>query len=198
MKKITVLLMALVCLTVKANVIKSPDGRIQVTLDIRDGQPFYQVNYDGKIVIGESPLGIITNIGYFRQRLTLKGVTEKEVKDSYDVRNIKQSHIDYVANEVIASYEQDGKSVMDITFRVSNRDVAFRYTIQPQKNRLVCVVENEMSSFVLRNRNPWVALLALHPVMKHPTLVTMKWERMVGEKDILSLASSRQQTRIGC
>ena len=151
MKKITVLLMALVCLAVKANVIKSPDGRIQVTLDIRDGQPFYQVNYDGKIVIGESPLGIITNIGDFRQRLTLKGVTEKEVKDSYDVRNIKQSHIDYVANEAIASFEQDGKSVMDITFRVSNRDVAFRYTIQPQKNRLVCVVENEMSSFVLPN-----------------------------------------------
>ncbi|MBQ2361841.1 MAG: glycoside hydrolase family 97 N-terminal domain-containing protein, partial [Prevotella sp.] len=135
MKKITVLLMALVCLAVKANVIKSPDGRIQVTLDIRDGQPFYQVNYDGKIVIGESPLGIITNIGDFRQRLTLKGVTEKEVKDSYDVRNIKQSHIDYVANEAIASFEQDGKSVMDITFRVSNRDVAFRYTVQPQKNR---------------------------------------------------------------
>ncbi|MBQ5454195.1 MAG: glycoside hydrolase family 97 protein, partial [Prevotella sp.] len=103
------------------------------------------------IVIGESPLGIITNIGDFRQRLTLKGVTEKEVKDSYDVRNIKQSHIDYIANEAIASYEQDGKSVMDITFRVSNRDVAFRYTIQPQKNRLVCVVENEMSSFVLPN-----------------------------------------------
>ncbi|MBQ1700243.1 MAG: glycoside hydrolase family 97 protein [Prevotella sp.] len=151
MKKITVLLMALVCLTVKANVIKSPDGRIQVNLDIRDGQPFYQVSYDGKIVIGESPLGIITNIGDFRQRLTLKGVTEKEVKDSYDVRNIKQSHIDYIANEAIASYEQDGKSVMDITFRVSNRDVAFRYTIQPQKNRLVCVVENEMSSFVLPN-----------------------------------------------
>lgn len=151
MKKITVLLMALMCLTVKANVIKSPDGRIQVTLDIRDGQPFYQVSYDGKIVIGESPLGIITNVGDFRQRLTLKGVTEKEVKDSYDVRNIKQSHIDYVANEAIASFEQDGKSVMDITFRVSNRDVAFRYTIQPQKNRLVCVVENEMSSFVLPN-----------------------------------------------
>ncbi len=149
MKKITVLLMALMCLTVKANVIKSPDGHIQVTLDIRDGQPFYQVNYDGKIVIGESPLGIITNIGDFCQRLTLKGVTEKEVKDSYDVRNIKQSHIDYVANEAIASFEQDGKSVMDITFRVSKRDVAFRYTIQPQKNRLVCVVENEMSSFVL-------------------------------------------------
>ena len=151
MKKITVLLMALVCLAVKANVIKSPDGHIQVTLDIRDGQPFYQVSYDGKIVIGESPLGIITNIGDFRQRLTLKGVTEKEMKDSYYVRNIKQSHIDYVANEAIASYEQDGKSVMDITFRVSNRDVAFRYTIQPQKNRLVCVVENEMSSFVLPN-----------------------------------------------
>ncbi|MBQ2360544.1 MAG: glycoside hydrolase family 97 catalytic domain-containing protein, partial [Prevotella sp.] len=56
-----------------------------------------------------------------------------------------------VANEAIASFEQDGKSVMDITFRVSNRDVAFRYTIQPQKNRLVCVVENEMSSFVLPN-----------------------------------------------
>lgn len=129
--------------------ISSPDGKVVLTLSVDNGQPAYQVAYDGQTMIAPSALGIVTNIGDYSQGLTQKSVETKAVKDSYVLRNIKQSHVDYEATEAVAQYEQDGKVVMDIIFRVSNRDVAYRYKIYPKKETRVCVVEREASSFVL-------------------------------------------------
>ena len=113
------------------------------------GQPSYQVAYDGQTVIVPSVLGLVTNIGDYSQGLVQKAVETKDVKETYSLRNIKQSHVNYEATEAVATYEQDGQTVMDIIFRVSNRDVAFRYKIYPKKEARVCVVERETSSFVL-------------------------------------------------
>ena len=55
----------------------------------------------------------------------------------------------YQANEGVATYLQNGRPVMDVTFRVSNRDVAFRYKIYPKRDTRVCVVQSEASGFVL-------------------------------------------------
>ena len=129
--------------------ISSPDGKVVLTLSVDNGQPAYQVAYDGQTMIATSALGIVTNIGDYSQGLSQKSVETKAVKDSYVLRNIKQSHVDYEATEAVAQYEQDGKVVMDIIFRVSNRDVAYRYKIYPKKETRVCVVEREASSFVL-------------------------------------------------
>ena len=38
---------------------------------------------------------------------------------------------------------------MDVIFRVSNRDVAFRYRILPQRDTKVCVENEEASGFKL-------------------------------------------------
>lgn len=129
--------------------IVSPNGKVVLTLSMDQGQPSYQVAYDGQTVIVPSVLGLVTNIGDYSQGLVQKAVDTKAVKETYSLRNIKQSHVDYEATEAIASYEQDGQTVMDIIFRVSNRDVAYRYRIYPKKEARVCVVEREASSFVL-------------------------------------------------
>ena len=151
MKKICLLCLTLLYLTtVQADEkIASPDGRVILTLNLDNGQPAYQVAYDGQTVIAPSALGLVTNIGDYSQGLTQKSVETKAVKDSYALRNIKQSHVNYEATEAVVSYEQDGQSVMDIIFRVSNRDVAFRYKVYPKKEARVCVVERETSGFVL-------------------------------------------------
>ena len=151
MKKICMLCLALLSLTsVQADEkIVSPNGKVILTLSMDQGQPSYQVAYDGQTVIVPSVLGLVTNIGDYSQGLVQKAVETKAVKETYSLRNIKQSHVDYEATEAIASYEQDGQTVMDIIFRVSNRDVAYRYKIYPKKEARVCVVEREASSFVL-------------------------------------------------
>ena len=108
--------------------------------------------YEGVDVIERSPLGLKTNIGDFTQGLVMKELKQQQVSDTYELRNIKQSCVDYEATEGVATYALKDKSempVMDIIFRVTDRDVAFRYRIQPQKETRVCVVTEEASSFAL-------------------------------------------------
>ena len=153
MKKTIMTCLALLCLTTAANAqsIQSPDGKVTVTLELAEGgKPCYKVNYQGLEVLNKSALGVVTNIGDFTQGLEVKEVVQNKVNRTYDLRNIKQSHIDYEANEAVATYTRQGNPVMDVIFRVSNRDVAFRYKIYPgRRDTRVCVVENEASSFVL-------------------------------------------------
>ena len=153
MKKTIMTCLALLCLTTAANAqsIQSPDGKVTVTLELAEGgKPCYKVNYQGLEVLNNSALGVVTNIGDFTQGLEVKEVVQNKVNRTYDLRNIKQSHIDYEANEAVATYTRQGNPVMDVIFRVSNRDVAFRYKIYPgRRDTRVCVVDNEASSFVL-------------------------------------------------
>ena len=137
-------------LTSRAQTISSPDGKIQVSLDLQDGKPCYSVNYEGQAILNRSALGVVTNIGDYTQGLTLKeGFVSMPVSETYTLRNIKQREVSYQANEGVATYLQNGQPVMDVTFRVSNRDVAYRYKLYPKRDTRVCVVQSEASGFVL-------------------------------------------------
>lgn len=127
----------------------SPDGKLTVVVDDSNGAATYRVNLGATEFLGRSPLGLKTNMGDYTQDLTLAGCEVKEVKGSYDLRNIKQSHVDYEATEAVCSFEQKGKKVIDVIFRVSNRDVAYRYRVLPQRDTKVCVVSEEASGFQL-------------------------------------------------
>ena len=130
--------------------VSSPDGRIVVTIDMADGGTLnYQVSYDGQQLLMPSPLGAVTNVGDYSKGLELTEVTQRQVDERYELRNIKQSQVHYEAAEAVCQLSQRGQHVMDVVFRVSNRDVAFRYKFYPRRDRLVCVVEREESHFIL-------------------------------------------------
>jgi len=131
------------------NQVASPDGNIVVTISTDNGSPRYCVAYKGQEMIASSALGLVTNIGDYTMALVEKSFETNTVSDSYSLPNIKQSHVDYKANEAIVRYERGEKPAMDITFRVSNRDVAFRYTLYPRGETRVCVLEREVSNFAL-------------------------------------------------
>ncbi len=129
--------------------ISSPDGGIVVKLSDQGGRVVYTVSYQTNEVLTQSPLGLKTNIGDWTQNLVMGQCVVRTVKDSYSLPDIKQRQVEYEATEAVYPLTQDGQHVMDITFRVSNRDVAFRYTLLPQKETRVCIVDAEASSFVL-------------------------------------------------
>jgi len=134
-------------------IVESPNGQLTVDLTVEDGAPRYQIVLNGQTFVEPSALGLVTNIGDFSSNLSLKGVTVNDVKDEYTLRNIKQSHVSYEACEAVAHFEQNGQPVMDVTFRVSNRDVALRYTILSKRGRggetLSCVINEEKTAFKL-------------------------------------------------
>ena len=129
---------------------QSPDGKMLVTVNDEGGNPTYQVTLDGTVFIERSPLGVKTNFDNLSQGLTLKDCKVGTFKDEYSLKTIKQSHVSYEATEAVCQFEKQGKPALDVIFRVTGRDVAYRYKIYAQKkDMLSAVVESEASSFVL-------------------------------------------------
>lgn len=127
----------------------SPDGKLKVTVSNTNGQAAYQVSQEDVVCIASSPLGVKTNFADLTQGLVMKDCKTSKVTDSYTLNTIKQSHVSYEATEAVCTFEKEGQLAMDIIFRVSNRDVAFRYKIYPKKDTRVAVIENEASGFML-------------------------------------------------
>lgn len=127
----------------------SPDGKLKVTVSNTNGQATYQVSQEDVVCIASSPLGVKTNFADLTQGLVMKDCKTSKVTDSYTLNTIKQSHVSYEATEAVCTFEKEGQPAMNIIFRVSNRDVAFRYKIYPKKDTRVAVIENEASGFML-------------------------------------------------
>ena len=128
--------------------ITSPDGKLVVTVADMDGRPSYSVSYDNVLFLKPSPLGIIANIGDFSSGMSLeKNVSTNKIDETYELASIKQSKVRYVANEAVFSFTQQGKTIYDVIFRISNNDVAFKYKMYPQGEALSCVIRKEATGF---------------------------------------------------
>lgn len=129
----------------------SPDGKIKVVVTDEQGTPDYTVSYNNEVFILQSPLGVKTNIGDFTEGMTLKTANSevKQINEAYELATIKQRKVNYVANEAVCTFEKDGKVIYDIIFRVSNRDVAFKYRMYPQRETRSCIVQEEVTAFQL-------------------------------------------------
>ena len=129
--------------------ITSPDGKLVVTVADMDGGPSYSVSYDNVLFLKPSPLGMIANIGDFSSGMSLeKNVSTNKIDETYELASIKKSKVHYVANEAVFSFTQQGKTIYDVIFRISNNDVAFKYKMYPQGETLSCVVKQEVTGFV--------------------------------------------------
>ena len=119
---------------------------------------YYQENsggvprdYDGNAFILPSPLGLNTSMGEYVSEMTL--LPEKEapklIQEQYIVKTIKQSKVDYKATEAVFTFAKEDRPVFDVIFRVSDRDVAFRYMMYPQRDKRSAVIFSEATGFQL-------------------------------------------------
>ena len=129
----------------------SPDGQTSVVVNNKDGRLSYQVSRGGKVFVETSPLGLVTDFDNLTEGLVMKACDTQTVKDTYSLKTIKQSRVDYEATEAVCQVEKDGRRAMDVIFRVGNRDVAYSYKIyiKDKKSGRVCTVRSEASGFVL-------------------------------------------------
>jgi hypothetical protein len=132
------------------SVVKSPDGKLNVTVSIANGKPVYNISYHQKTFLENSPLGVKTNVGDFTTGLDLQpNPIQNKIEEKYELPNIKQREVHYEANEAVFSFTKENKPAIDVIFRVSNNNVAFQYKIHPQKELISGVVEEEASGFML-------------------------------------------------
>lgn len=153
MKKLFFALGLLLVCTIVANAdekqITGPDGKLSVTVSDAGGIPTYSIHYNEILFLESSPLGLVTNIGDFSREMSLdEDIRIKEIDERYELSNIKQKNVHFVATEAVVPFMQEGKKVYEIIFRISNRDVAFKYRMLQHGANLCCVVQKEATGFV--------------------------------------------------
>lgn len=112
--------------------VASPDGRIAVSISDDGGRLRYETCLDGVQMLQPSALGLLTTVGDFGSGLHVVGEESRSVSETYKMRNTKASHVYYCANELTLKVKNAAGQQFSVQFRVSNRDVAFRYLLERQ------------------------------------------------------------------
>ena len=131
--------------------IASPDGKVNVTVTDQGGIPTYMITYDGRVMLKPSRLGLKASIGDFTAGITIKGQKQSRIDQKYEMTRIKTSQVHYVATEAVIAMQNAQGWPLTVTFRVSNHDVAFRYTLHrgPNDTPRCALVYSEASAFNL-------------------------------------------------
>ena len=129
--------------------IASPDGRLNVTVKDDGGHATYAITYDGQQALLPSALGFKADFGDFTQGLKIIDTKAERIDRSYDMRQVKQSHMHFVATQLDIVVENARQQKMTIQFMVADNNVGFRYLIPRQKgdNPKCAVIMSEASSF---------------------------------------------------
>lgn len=145
--------------------VSSPDNKLHVVVEVKNGNAFYSVHYEEITFIENSTLGMQTNDGDFSNDLSLeKNVQVSTYSNQYELPNIKKSKVDYHANEAIFSFNKEDKPAFDAIFRVSNNNIAFKYKIYPQKDKKSAMVLDESTGFVFPEGTTTFLCPQMHPM----------------------------------
>ncbi|WP_300691333.1 glycoside hydrolase family 97 protein [Chryseobacterium sp.] len=165
MKKITVgaLLLSMMFTGVKAQSLKSPDGKFEMSFQLKEGVPYYNLKYNGAVVVEDSKLGL----RLFKDT-AIKFASEiaKPEDAKYDLNNgfakvdekrdsknetwqpvlgEKKNYINHY-NELAVTLNQAStdRSIV-VKFRLFNDGLGFRYEFPQQKNLNYFVIREEDS-----------------------------------------------------
>ncbi|MCV2369612.1 glycoside hydrolase family 97 protein [Roseateles oligotrophus] len=116
---------------IAANALSSPDKHLSLQLRVTPEQRLvYSVQRDGKPVILESQLGLQLEGADLSQRLRLLSSSSQRLHaEHYRLAVGKRSEISYRANEQNWRVANAAGQEMELTARVSNDGVAFRYRV---------------------------------------------------------------------
>jgi len=144
-------LLGLTCIHAQNKIVqRSPDQKLSLELEIKEGKPTCQISYNDKVFMDKSPLGLITSVGDFTQGLKLKSYQVKQIKERYNLSHSKVSSVNYNANELSCWLVNSKNDAIQIIFRITNRDVAFSYHLPKRKNgETDATIESEATGFQL-------------------------------------------------
>jgi len=127
--------------------VSGPDNQLKVKVFLKQGVPNYMVTYKDKPILEDSPLGLVTNISDLSKEMTLVAHKDSIIDETYDQSRAKVSKIHYRANELVCTFSNKEKKTITITFRVSNNDIAYRYSLPQYGETAGCVIEKETTGF---------------------------------------------------
>lgn len=130
--------------------IASPDGRTVCEVQLKNGQVFYAVYKDKKVVIRESHLGMnLRGDNPLYNGLMLVRTLSRTMDDTWETIVGEEKIIRNNYNETALYLAESGgkKRLFTMRFRVFDTGVAFRYEIPPQPEFQRLVLADELTEF---------------------------------------------------
>ncbi|MGJ8691392.1 MAG: glycoside hydrolase family 97 catalytic domain-containing protein [Thalassotalea sp.] len=151
------------CGVAKSSPLTSPNGELSVKVFINNlSQASYQIKRKQVTVIQPSALGLKLKDRNLSDKLRLLSTTETtSVMQQYQLFTGKQSEVSYQANEQSFLFENIDNQQLNITFRVSNDGVAFRYQVLGDKTKQVAVLEETTSFAFSPGSKAWLQPMAV-------------------------------------
>ncbi len=161
--RMSLLLLGLAATTAQAQVrATSPDGRNQVTVELRDGRLYYSVQRDGRPLLMPSLLGFeFRGAPTLRDGLRIVDTTRQSVDETWtqpwgEVARVRDHH-----NELKVGVAETAASNRQFTLavRAFNDGVAFRYEVPDQPNLTAFEITEELTEFSMADnaRAWWIA-----------------------------------------
>lgn len=137
-----------------AQQVLSPNKKIKVVVEMQPtGQAYFKVLYKSKgaytEVLPASPLGILREDQQFVSGLKLIGEGKTVVvHDKYEMLTGKRKLCENLGTEKTFNYQNTSKQPLNITFRVYNNGVTFRYTF-PNKSDSTLLIKDEATAYAI-------------------------------------------------
>jgi len=145
---LTLLLLFIVSLSSAQTMsIYSPDKKLAVKLYLKDSKLYYNVYLNNQEMLEHAPLGLRGMQMDFSTNLKLIDQRINKISETYTEPKIKISNVSYEANELICKFENAKKKRMELIFRVSNNNIAFRYYIPQVNEQANYIIEEELSGY---------------------------------------------------
>jgi len=143
--------------------VKSPDGRLVATFELRDfgevaGCPCYRLEYLGRPVLAESRLGLELDETVLSEGMTLVEQTTSQSDSTWKPVCGERAEIRDRYNQVVISLKETRapNRVLSVTLRVYDEGLAFCYTLPKQSGLENARVKREISEFRFRtNHKVW-------------------------------------------
>ena len=156
---ITILAVMLVVLSAsaapKSYELKSPDGRLKVSIDAGDGVK-YSLEHDGDLLLNDSHIGMYTTDGIvFGGVQPVMKASRRSVTETIQALIYKKSRVENSFNELTLKFKK-----FSVVFRAYDDGMAYRFVshLKGQYN-----IEQEMADFGFpEDRNIWVAYVCQH------------------------------------
>lgn len=135
----------------KAQNLKSPNGKLELTFQIKQGVPEYSLLYKGKDVIRESSMGFeMKNVPSMTDSFSIVKETRTTMDETWkpvwgEVKEIRNHY-----NGMTVTLQQGAlKRIMNIEFRLFDDGLAFRYEFPKQPNLTYFTIGEEKTTFDL-------------------------------------------------
>ena len=161
-----------------SDVLTSPDGHLRVTVGVKGGKPFYQVERDGKPVVNRSYLGFSLNDGTLDDHFKVVGKSRDSKNETWTQPWGEDRVVNNHYNELRVKLQQTDKRQrqLNIVFRAFNDGIGFRYEFPKQKN---------LGDFRIMEEKTQIAMPTDAQAWTEPTNGT-KYYEAVWTKDLLS------------